>query len=133
MTLAHNYSLNLVLRYKSALRAFYASYSCTPVFFEVAKRMAHGVHSQMHAIPIPQSISLEEIEGTFHHTAKQMRIELQEENEEKWVATENYFMVEMPSGKTLVHVMDQDSRFPLQFARYEDQCRSPCFRLISTP
>ncbi|KIM33244.1 hypothetical protein M408DRAFT_14068 [Serendipita vermifera MAFF 305830] len=104
-------------RYKSALRAFYASYSCTPVFFEVAKRMIHGVHSQLHSVPIPQSISAQDIEETFHHAAKQMRIELQEEHNGAFEATENYFMVELPNGKTWVHVMDQDSRFPLQFAR----------------
>lgn len=86
--------------------------------------MMHGVHSQMHAIPIPKSISAEEIEETFQHTAKQMRLELQEEVDGAFHATENYFMLELPSGKTLVHVMDEDSRFPLQFARYDKRASS---------
>jgi hypothetical protein len=95
--------------------------------------MTHGVHSQMHAIPIPQTFYAEEIEEIFHHTAKQMRFELQEETEGVWAATENYFMVELPSGKTLVYVMDQDSRFPLQFARYENHLWFPSLPLMNIP
>lgn len=85
----------------------------------------------MQAIPIPESISLEEIEETFHHTAKQMHFELQEETDESPKVGENYFMVELPSGKTLVHVMEPDSKFPLQFARCGIQYRSTDCRWLN--
>ncbi|KAG8812364.1 hypothetical protein FRC17_002060 [Serendipita sp. 399] len=104
-----------VEKYKAGIRSFYASYSCGPVFFEVAKRMIHGVHAQLHVMPIPQSIPDDEVEETFHKIAKQARLELKEE--ELGDVTDNYMTIELPSGKTLVHIMDEGSRFPLQFPR----------------
>lgn len=56
-----NNFLITLYRYKSALRSFYNRYNASPIFFEVAKKMVHGVHSQMHALPIPKSISTEEV------------------------------------------------------------------------
>ncbi|KAG9050584.1 hypothetical protein FS842_011347 [Serendipita sp. 407] len=104
-----------VEKYKSALRSFYASYSCAPIFFEVAKRMIHGVHAQLHVVPVPQSIPDNEVEECFHQIAKQTRLELKEE--ELGDVVDNYMTIELPNGKTLVHIMDEGSRFPLQFPR----------------
>lgn len=48
-------------RYKSALRSFYARYNTSPIFFEIAKRMLHAVHAQVHVLPIPNSIGPDEV------------------------------------------------------------------------
>ncbi|PVG04244.1 hypothetical protein CPB86DRAFT_747588 [Serendipita vermifera] len=104
-------------RYKSAIRSFFASYSCTPIFSEVAKRMLHRVHAQLHVIPVPNSIPHDEIENSFHQVGKQLRIELREGSEELEDVMDNYVSIELPSGKTLVHLIDEESRFPLQFPR----------------
>lgn len=115
--LVHLSCLRQKSRYKSALRNLYASYSCTPICFEVAKRMLHGVHAQLHILPIPTSIPEQEVEDTFQQVAKQMRIELGEGTEVLEGASDNYFMVELPGGKTLVSIIEDGARFPLQFAR----------------
>lgn len=58
---AHRYSN----RYKSALRSFYGQYNTSPVFFEMAKKMLHGVHAQIHVLPIPNSISPDEVRTVY--------------------------------------------------------------------
>jgi hypothetical protein len=87
-----------------------------PVFFEVAKRMAHGVHAQMHVFPVPKSIPEQEIAETFEQIAKQMQVSL-EGLDELGDATDNYFMAELPGGTILVSIIEDGSKFPLQFGR----------------
>lgn len=108
-------TLNEVEKYKTALTSFFATYGCSPIFFEVAKRMLHGVHAQLHTLPIPNSIPLEEVEQALVQTGKQTRIELLEEDLGE--TTDNYMQIELPGGKRLVHIMDDGTRFPLQFVR----------------
>jgi hypothetical protein len=79
--------------------------------------MAHGVHAQMHVLPVPQSIPEQEIAETFQQIAKQMQVLLLEGLEELGDATDNYFLAELPGGTTLVSVIEDGSRFPLQFGR----------------
>ena len=85
------------------------------MFFEVAKRMLHGVHAQLHALPIPNSIPLEEVEQALLQTGKQTHIELSEEDLGE--TTDNYMQIELPGGKRLMHLIDDGVRFPLQFVR----------------
>lgn len=80
--------------------------------------MLHRVHAQLHVLPIPNSIPHDEIESSFHQVGKQLRIELREGIEELEDVMDNYVHIELPSGKVLVHLIDEEGRFPLQFPRY---------------
>ncbi|CAG8705726.1 9494_t:CDS:2, partial [Acaulospora colombiana] len=75
----------------------------------LTQRMLHRVHAQLHVIPVPNSIPHDEVESLFHQISKQLRIELKEGAEELEDVMDNYVSIELPSGKTLVHIIDEES------------------------
>ena len=108
-----------ITRYKAALRGFYAKYDTSPVFFEVAKRRAHGVHAHMQVIPVPNSLS-NGVEGAFRHQAEQLRLTFEPDDDADPTARdikENYLLVELPGGKKMLHLIKDFAPFPLQIGR----------------
>lgn len=108
-----------IVRYKAALRGFYAKYDASPVFFEVAKRRAHGVHAHIQVIPVPNSLA-DGVEGAFRDQAEQLRLTFEPDRDADPSVRdikENYFLVELPSGKQMLHLIKDFAPFPLQIGR----------------
>jgi hypothetical protein len=108
-----------IARYKAALRSFYAKYNMSPVFFEVAKRRVHGVHAHMQVIPVPNSLA-GEVEGAFRHQAEQLGLTFESDRDADPTVRdikENYFLVELPGGKQMLHLIKDFAPFPLQIGR----------------
>jgi len=108
-----------VERYKAALRSFYAKYEVSPVFFEVAKRRAHGVHAHIQVIPVPNSL-VDSVEGAFRHQAEQLTVTFEPDSDADPAVRdvkENYFLVELPTGKKMLHLIKDFAPFPLQIGR----------------
>jgi hypothetical protein len=108
-----------IARYKTALRNFYAKYDVSPVFFEVAKRRAHGVHAHIQVIPVPDSLA-DGVEGAFRHEAEQLKVAFEPDSDADPTVRdikENYFLVELPSGKKMLHLIKDFAPFPLQIGR----------------
>jgi len=106
-------------RYKAALRGFYAKYDASPVFFEVAKRRTHGVHAHIQVIPVSNAL-VDGVEGAFRHQAEQLRLTFEPDGEADPSVRdikENYFLVELPSGKKMLHLIMDFAPFPLQIGR----------------
>jgi len=108
-----------IARYKAALRSFYAKYDVSPVYFEIAKRRAHGVHAHVQVIPVPNSLA-EGVESAFRHQAEQLRVTFEPDSDADPTVRdikENYFLVELPSGKKMLHLIKDFAPFPLQIGR----------------
>ena len=108
-----------IARYKAALRGFYAKYETSPVFFEVAKRRTHGVHAHMQVIPVPNSLS-NGVEGAFRQQVEQLGLTFESDGDTDPTARdikENYLLVELPSGKKMLHLIKDFAPFPLQIGR----------------
>ena len=89
------------------------------MFFEVAKRRAHGVHAHIQIVPVPNSLA-DGLEGAFRHQAEQLRITFEPDSDADPTLRdikENYFLVELPSGKKILHLIKDFAPFPLQIGR----------------
>jgi len=108
-----------VLRYQAALRALYAKYDATAVFFETGRISAKGGHAHIQAVPVPSSLQ-DKVETAFRDAGEQHGIEF--DVEEAHIADdrkrESYFRVELPSGKRLVYRNHSRLPFSVQFGRY---------------
>ncbi|KAJ3834666.1 CwfJ C-terminus 1-domain-containing protein-like protein [Lentinula raphanica] len=109
--------------YKHSLGRFYAKHGCHPVFFEISRlspRGAKGVHAHVQCVPIPQSISMEEVEEAFLSEGRAQGI-LFEGDAERALSMNagagGYFKVEIPGGKMMVHLMRPGIPFGIQFGR----------------
>ncbi|TDL24935.1 hypothetical protein BD410DRAFT_801670 [Rickenella mellea] len=109
-----------VEKYKSALRAFYAKHSCVSVTFEVAILSGKGGHAHVQAVPIPLSLS-SKIEEAFRHEGARTGIQWEEDPDDALASAAggraNYFRVDLPDGKKMVHVITQELPFSIQFGR----------------
>ena len=89
------------------------------MFFEVAKRRAHGVHAHIQVIPIPNSF-VDGVEGSFRDQAEQLRVTFEPDSDVESTMQglkENYFLVELPNGKKMLHLIKDFAPFPLQIGR----------------
>ncbi|KAI9490653.1 CwfJ C-terminus 1-domain-containing protein-like protein [Zychaea mexicana] len=100
-------------KYKNALRAMFAEYGQDMLVFELSRQSFMG-HAHMQIVPVPKDKS-DSIEATARQAAKQEGFELTDQ-----VPTGpdvNFFKLELPNGKSLVHVLQPRERFNLQFGR----------------
>lgn len=75
-----------------------------------------GGHAHVQVVPVPNKHTSEDIEKAFRSYGQQTGIELEDDTENTNLRrTENYFRVELPSGKTLIHMIT--GPFDLQFGR----------------
>lgn len=108
------------IRFKSALRACFAKYKASPVIFEVARLTGKGGHAHVQVVPIPNSISADDVEAAFRSQGQQTGIAF-EENVDAAMEVgqhQNYFRVELPNGKKMVHLMKSGVPFDIQFGRW---------------
>lgn len=106
-------------RFKSALRACFAKYKTSPVTFEVARLTGKGGHAHVQVVPIPNSFPVDDVEAAFRSYGQQTGITFEEDAATALESAQyqNYFRVELPNGKKLVHLMTPGVSFDLQFGR----------------
>ncbi|KAF8469918.1 CwfJ C-terminus 1-domain-containing protein-like protein [Gautieria morchelliformis] len=106
-------------QFKSALRSCYAKFKSSPVTFEVARLTGKGGHAHVQVVPIPNSFPVDDVEAAFRSHGQKIGISFEEDADTALESAQhqNYFRVELPSGKKLVHLMRPGVPFDLQFGR----------------
>ncbi|KAI9278855.1 CwfJ C-terminus 1-domain-containing protein-like protein [Phascolomyces articulosus] len=104
---------NEIENYKKALRSLYAEYDQDMLVFELSRQSFMG-HAHLQIIPIPKDKS-NLIEEIAQQAARQEGFQLKEQLPTN--PNSNYFKLDLPDGKTLVHIMQPRERFNLQFGR----------------
>lgn len=104
--------------YKSALRTMFAKYNACAVFFEVARLTGKGGHAHIQLIPVPKALE-GTIEDTFVEEGKKIGIEWEEDAEAALASGKgNYFKVDLPDGRKMIHLLKPGGPFNIQFGRY---------------
>jgi len=107
-------------RYKSALRSMYAKYDHSAVAFEVARLTGKGGHAHVQVIPVPSALG-DRVELQFRQDGEAAGLDWEADPdaalERAAQVNDNYFKVDLPDGKKLVHVMKPGRPFNLQFGR----------------
>lgn len=107
-------------QYKSALRALYAKYGCGALVFEVGILSGRGGHAHVQVVPVPSS-KRDRIGQTFVSEGGLAGITFEEDPDQALEACAggrgNYFRVDLPDGKKMVHLIKQDVPFSIQFGR----------------
>ncbi|KAG8864844.1 hypothetical protein FRB96_003430 [Tulasnella sp. 330] len=107
-------------RFKSALRDVYAKYGCVAVALEVARLSGKGGHAHVQVIPVPEALA-GRVEQQFIDDGKGAGLGWEADAdaalEHAAKANENYFKVDLPDGRKMVHVMRPGQPFSLQFGR----------------
>ncbi|KAI0784379.1 CwfJ C-terminus 1-domain-containing protein-like protein [Abortiporus biennis] len=106
-------------KYKSALRAFYAAYDAHPIAFEVGRLSAKGGHAHVQVVPVPKSITADQIAEWFISEGKRLGIDLEfdESTGPPSAGDRGYFRVDLPDGRRLVHHLKDGVPFSVQFGR----------------
>ncbi|WVF70938.1 hypothetical protein IAT40_005733 [Kwoniella sp. CBS 6097] len=103
--------------FKSSLRACYASYGAVPVTFEVGRLSGRGGHAHVQIVPVPKDLA-GKVEESFRLAGESQGIDWEAEPERALARvgpTGNYFKVECPDGKKMIHLLK--GNFDLQFGR----------------
>lgn len=107
-------------RYKSALRTFFAKHGSLAVIFEVARLSGKGGHAHVQVIPVPEALG-GTIEEQFKTEGSDAGMDWEEDPdaalEKASKAGENYFRVDLPDGRKMVHILKYGKPFNLQFGR----------------
>ncbi|KDQ10585.1 hypothetical protein BOTBODRAFT_178064 [Botryobasidium botryosum FD-172 SS1] len=105
--------------YKSALRAMFAAHNNTgAVFFEVARLSGKGGHAHVQVVPVPARLR-DQVEGAFRESGAREGIDWEPEPETAldMGRHQNYFRVDLPDGRKMMHLLKQGQPFNLQFGR----------------
>lgn len=103
--------------YKASLKACYASYGAVPVSFEVGRHAGKGGHAHVQVIPVPKELG-DQVADAFTKAGEAAGVVWEAEPERalaKAGAHGNYFKLECPDGKVMVHLLR--GGFDLQFGR----------------
>lgn len=107
-------------RLKAALRAMYAKHGSSIVFFEVGRISGKGGHAHVQAVPIPMKL-IDKVEETFVSQGRMQGIDFEDDAGAALDACAGgrggYFKVDLPDGKTLVHLMKDHVPFSINFGR----------------
>uniref|UniRef100_A0A6V7QTD5 C3H1-type domain-containing protein n=1 Tax=Ananas comosus var. bracteatus TaxID=296719 RepID=A0A6V7QTD5_ANACO len=113
-------------RYKSALNLYFKNQEKSVVYFEWV--FQHSPHANLQAIPIPLS-KASSVEKIFSLAAKRTGFEFVVLNPDsdstdgrkllrsQFDGKSSLFYVELPEGKILLHRVDDNEKFPVQFGR----------------
>lgn len=103
--------------YKKALADCYAKFNAVMVSYEVGRLSARGGHAHVQVCPIPRSLA-DKVEEAFQEEASALDMDFESDVEAALEARpDNYFRVDLPNGKTLLHIIKPEVRFDLQFGR----------------
>ncbi|KAG8958921.1 hypothetical protein FRC00_002149 [Tulasnella sp. 408] len=107
-------------RYKSALRSTYEKYGAVPVVFEVARLTGKGGHAHVQVVPVPVELG-DKVEEQFRTDGGANGMDWEADAdaalEHASRSGENYFKVDLPDGRKMVHLMKPGRQFNLQFGR----------------
>ena len=107
-------------QYKSALRALYAKHGCAAVMFEVGILSGRGGHAHVQVVPVPTGKS-QRVEQAFISEGGLAGISFEEDPDAALESCaggrQNYFRVDLPDGKKMVHIIKQEVPFSIQFGR----------------
>ncbi|EPQ57901.1 hypothetical protein GLOTRDRAFT_36948, partial [Gloeophyllum trabeum ATCC 11539] len=108
-------------RYKSALRSVYSKYGAGAVFVEIARLGPKGGHAHIQAVPVPVSLQ-DGVEDAFIREGKSQKIEFESDPEGALKAisedhNRSYFRVDLPDGRKMVHLIQNNIPFSIQFGR----------------
>ncbi|KAG0171603.1 hypothetical protein DFQ29_008756 [Apophysomyces sp. BC1021] len=102
-------------KYKSALRRMFDEYGQDIVVFEVSREAFHGMsHAHIQVVPIPKD-KIDLIETVAREQAESHGMTFIDRVPDSPEVA--YFKMELPNGKSLVHIIQPRERFNLQFGR----------------
>ncbi|OMO91652.1 Zinc finger, CCCH-type [Corchorus olitorius] len=112
-------------KYRNSLKMYYKNQGKDAVFFEWIS--VRSTHANLQAIPVPSSKTAA-LKDIFDLAAKKLGFEFVSKkfnnNSEgrKWLRTQfdknlSCFYVELPDGSILLHVIEENEKFPAQFGR----------------
>ncbi|GHJ87347.1 hypothetical protein NliqN6_3749 [Naganishia liquefaciens] len=101
---------------KGKLERLFGEYDAAPVFFELSRQSGRGGHNHVQTVPIPQH-RLSELENFFMNEAQKQGFSFESDGSKavRNLVGRNYFRVDLPGGKKLVHFMR--GPFNVQFGR----------------
>ncbi|KAH8117058.1 CwfJ C-terminus 2-domain-containing protein-like protein [Phellopilus nigrolimitatus] len=107
-------------QHKSALRALYARHGCGALVFEVGILSGRGGHAHVQVVPVPTRLA-GRIEAAFVSEGGLMGVAFEDDPDAALEACAggrgNYFRVDLPDGRKLVHLIKQEVPFSIQFGR----------------
>ncbi|KAI8373000.1 CwfJ C-terminus 1-domain-containing protein-like protein [Radiomyces spectabilis] len=102
-------------KYKSALRQLFEKHGCDMVVFEVCRETLRGMsHAHLQVVPVPKEKS-PLLEETCLKEAESQGIQFTDRVPENPEVA--YFKIDLPNGRSLVHIIQPRERFNLQFGR----------------
>lgn len=109
--------LNEIETVKKAITETYASFGAVPVFFDLTRYSRRGGHYHIQSVPVPQDRA-DRIHQTFIDIAASSGVEWEADAEEtmRKIGNKQYFRVDLPDGKKLVHLI-RAGNFNMQFGR----------------
>lgn len=107
-------------QYKSALRRLYAKYGCCAVVFEVGILSGKGGHAHVQVVPVLNRLK-NRVEAAFLSEGGLAGINFEEDPVQALESCaggkRNYFRVDLPDGRKMVHLIKQEVPFSIQFGR----------------
>ncbi|KAF5330347.1 hypothetical protein D9619_005485 [Psilocybe cf. subviscida] len=108
------------IQFKEALGKMYAKYGCAPVVFEMGRLSAKGGHAHIQVVPVPIRLK-DKVEDAFIKEGRPLGIEFEGDPEAALDSCADgrggYFKVELPDGRKMVHLLNSNVPFPIQFGR----------------
>ncbi|KAI7885473.1 CwfJ C-terminus 1-domain-containing protein-like protein [Mucor mucedo] len=102
-------------KYKSAIRRMFEKYDQDVVLFEVSRESINGLsHAHIQVVPVPKSKS-DQVEKVAREQCALNNMDLIEQVPQNVEIP--YFRMELPNGKSLVHLLRPKERFNLEFGR----------------
>lgn len=101
---------------KGKLERLFGEYDAAPVFFELSRQSGRGGHNHVQAVPIPQN-RMGELESFLISEANKQGFQFEKDGSAAIgnLAGRNYFRIDLPGGRKLVHFMR--GPFNVQFGR----------------
>ncbi|CAG8559295.1 11481_t:CDS:10, partial [Acaulospora morrowiae] len=103
-----------VEKYKSSLKKFYQAYGAGMVLFEVSLQGKKNQHCHIQVVPVPLEHDSEKIRKAFIEEASASDLKLRPVPSPVPI---NCFKVDFPDGSSLVHDINPNEQFDVQFGR----------------
>ncbi|PKY49479.1 hypothetical protein RhiirA4_405497 [Rhizophagus irregularis] len=106
--------MNELEKYKSSLKTLFRKYDADMVIYEVSRAGGTQQHYHLQVVPVPIRFNSNMIREAFVKEASDSGFELHP------ISTSlpsHYFKVDLPEGTSLVHEINPDEKFDVQFGR----------------